>query len=169
MAVLTFTKSAYRLGETVTGVVELNERTSRARVLKVRLPYRLCFNKIIDQSYPKAFCDPGISRNIALDNISNFECPTPPPYTRRVSFFIHAQYPPDHVLVGHSLRRQPRIPDPRRYQSHSDLGSPHTHTHAWRVGMESSIMSPRWCCVGKHVCRCPRCQVQEPGERWTER
>lgn len=36
VAVLTFTKSAYRLGETVLGVVELNERNSRARVLKVR-------------------------------------------------------------------------------------------------------------------------------------
>lgn len=35
VAVLTFTKTAYRLGETVLGVVELNERTSRARVLKV--------------------------------------------------------------------------------------------------------------------------------------
>ena len=35
VAVLTFPKSAYRLGETVVGVVELNERTSRARVLKV--------------------------------------------------------------------------------------------------------------------------------------
>lgn len=35
VAVLTFTKSAYRLGETVVGVVELNERSSRARVLKV--------------------------------------------------------------------------------------------------------------------------------------
>ena len=36
VAVLTFTKSAYRLGEPVFGVGELNERTSRARVLKVR-------------------------------------------------------------------------------------------------------------------------------------
>jgi hypothetical protein len=35
VAVLTFTKSAYRLGETALGVVELNERTSRARVLSV--------------------------------------------------------------------------------------------------------------------------------------
>ncbi|CAL1696749.1 unnamed protein product [Somion occarium] len=35
VAVLTFTKSAYRLGEPVFGVVELNERTSRARVLKL--------------------------------------------------------------------------------------------------------------------------------------
>lgn len=36
VAVLTFTKVAYRLGETVLGVVELNEPSSRARVLKVR-------------------------------------------------------------------------------------------------------------------------------------
>lgn len=36
VAVLTFPKTAYRLGETVLGVVEVNERTSRARVLKVR-------------------------------------------------------------------------------------------------------------------------------------
>jgi len=35
VAVLTFPKSAYRLGDTVTGVVEINERTSRARVIKV--------------------------------------------------------------------------------------------------------------------------------------
>lgn len=35
VAVLTFTKSAYRLGETVLGVVELNERQSRSRVLSV--------------------------------------------------------------------------------------------------------------------------------------
>lgn len=35
VAVLTFTKSAYRLGETVVGVVELNDRGSRARVLSV--------------------------------------------------------------------------------------------------------------------------------------
>ncbi|KAF8972454.1 Rgp1-domain-containing protein [Flammula alnicola] len=35
VAVLTFTKSAYRLGETVSGIIELNERTSRARVLKL--------------------------------------------------------------------------------------------------------------------------------------
>ncbi|KAK0434585.1 Rgp1-domain-containing protein [Armillaria borealis] len=35
VAVLTFTKSAYRLGETIQGVVELNERTSRSRVLQM--------------------------------------------------------------------------------------------------------------------------------------
>jgi len=35
VALLTFTKSAYRLGETVLGVVELNDRTGRSRVLKL--------------------------------------------------------------------------------------------------------------------------------------
>lgn len=35
VAVLTFTKSAYRLGESVLGIVELNPRASRARVMKV--------------------------------------------------------------------------------------------------------------------------------------
>jgi hypothetical protein len=37
VAVLTFTKSAYRLGETVLGVVELNDSVGRARVLKASL------------------------------------------------------------------------------------------------------------------------------------
>ena len=36
VAVLTFTKSAYRLGESVLGVVDLNARNARARVLQVR-------------------------------------------------------------------------------------------------------------------------------------
>jgi RAB6A-GEF complex partner protein 2 len=35
VAVLTFTKSAYRLGETIMGAIEINERDSRARVLGV--------------------------------------------------------------------------------------------------------------------------------------
>ncbi|XP_006454967.1 hypothetical protein AGABI2DRAFT_114737 [Agaricus bisporus var. bisporus H97] len=35
VAVLTFTKSAYRLGETVVGVVEVNERIGRTRVLQL--------------------------------------------------------------------------------------------------------------------------------------
>ncbi|KAG6876531.1 hypothetical protein C0993_002420 [Termitomyces sp. T159_Od127] len=38
VAVLTFAKGAYRLGETVVGVVEINERQSRARVVQVRRP-----------------------------------------------------------------------------------------------------------------------------------
>lgn len=37
VAILTFPKAAYRLGETVLGVVELNDRKNRARVLQVQL------------------------------------------------------------------------------------------------------------------------------------
>jgi RAB6A-GEF complex partner protein 2 len=36
VAVLTFTKLAYRLGETVLGVVEFNDRKGRVKVLQVR-------------------------------------------------------------------------------------------------------------------------------------
>ncbi|KIN99061.1 hypothetical protein M404DRAFT_823743 [Pisolithus tinctorius Marx 270] len=43
VAVLTFPKSAYRLGETVMGVVELNELRSRARVLSVSKGRGTCF------------------------------------------------------------------------------------------------------------------------------
>lgn len=35
VAVLTFTKAAYRLGETVLCVVDLNERQGQSKVLKV--------------------------------------------------------------------------------------------------------------------------------------
>ena len=37
VAVLTFPKSAFRLGETVHGVVEVNWREGRGRVLQVRI------------------------------------------------------------------------------------------------------------------------------------
>jgi len=43
VAVLTFPKAAYRLGETVLGVVEMNERTGRARVLQVLSTFCLPF------------------------------------------------------------------------------------------------------------------------------
>lgn len=36
VAVLTFVKSSYRLGETVLGVMEFNDPSSKAKVLKVR-------------------------------------------------------------------------------------------------------------------------------------
>ena len=36
VAVLTFPKTSYRLGETVSGIVEINPRDSRTRVLQVR-------------------------------------------------------------------------------------------------------------------------------------
>lgn len=39
VAVLTLVKSAYRLGETVSGVVTFNQPSCTRRVLKVRAPY----------------------------------------------------------------------------------------------------------------------------------
>jgi hypothetical protein len=35
VAVLTFTKGAYRLGETILGIVEINERGGRGKVVSV--------------------------------------------------------------------------------------------------------------------------------------
>ena len=46
VAVLTFSKSAYRLGETVVGIVEVNERSSRARVMKVNSSYFISKGKV---------------------------------------------------------------------------------------------------------------------------
>ena len=43
VAVLTFTKSAYRLGETALGVVQLNNRAGKAKVLKVRNTYDIFY------------------------------------------------------------------------------------------------------------------------------
>lgn len=39
VAVLTFPKSSYRLGETISGVVEVNDRKGRARVVQVRVSF----------------------------------------------------------------------------------------------------------------------------------
>lgn len=56
VAVLTFPKVAYRLGETVLGVVEMNERTGRARVLQVfAFVYLFTFCSL----WIIAFCDAG--------------------------------------------------------------------------------------------------------------
>jgi hypothetical protein len=43
VAVLTFTKSAYRLGETVLGIVEINERGGRGKVISVSYPDSVFF------------------------------------------------------------------------------------------------------------------------------
>lgn len=43
VAVLTFTKSAYRLGETIVGAVEINDRCGRSRVLKASIQRKSSF------------------------------------------------------------------------------------------------------------------------------
>ncbi|KXN88037.1 Protein sat1 [Leucoagaricus sp. SymC.cos] len=58
VAVLTFTKSAYRLGETVMGVVELNERVGRARVLQ------LCAVLEAHETLPNSVAPPQNAKNL---------------------------------------------------------------------------------------------------------
>ncbi|KAF9490303.1 Rgp1-domain-containing protein [Pleurotus eryngii] len=58
VAILTFPKSSYRLGETVFGVVELNDRTGRSRVLKL--------SAILEarESLPPSISPPSTSRHL---------------------------------------------------------------------------------------------------------
>ncbi|KAI0045747.1 Rgp1-domain-containing protein [Auriscalpium vulgare] len=71
VAVLTFMKSAWRLGETVLGVVELNERAGRARVLKL--------SAILEahEALPSSLTSPADARQ---------------PYMRRVHAEHHASF-----------------------------------------------------------------------------
>lgn len=55
VAVLTFTKQAWRLGETVVGVVEVNERSGRGRVLKVCV-FVFHISSYAWPSYSSGFC-----------------------------------------------------------------------------------------------------------------
>ncbi|KAJ8454968.1 hypothetical protein ONZ45_g19100 [Pleurotus djamor] len=58
VAVLTFPKTSYRLGETVLGVVELNDRTGRSRVLK------MCALLEAQESLPSSISPPSTSRHL---------------------------------------------------------------------------------------------------------
>ncbi|KAI0935775.1 hypothetical protein AcV5_004100 [Taiwanofungus camphoratus] len=105
VAVLTFTKSAYRLGETVLGVVELNERSSRARVLKL--------SAILEahESLPSSIASPTNSRHmrrVHAEHHSSFV-----PSTLRTTFSL--DIPPDaspafQVDVSGDARGSPRGP-----------------------------------------------------------
>ena len=55
VAVLTFVKSAWRLGETVLGVVELNDRGGRARILKAST-HRVAWSHVIADRPPLFLC-----------------------------------------------------------------------------------------------------------------
>jgi hypothetical protein len=56
VAVLTFMKSAWRLGETVLGVVELNDREGRARILKAGvISYSPSPSPFLHFAWPDAF------------------------------------------------------------------------------------------------------------------
>ncbi|PPQ70636.1 hypothetical protein CVT24_000679 [Panaeolus cyanescens] len=58
VALLTFPKTAYRLGETVMGVVEINDKSSRARVLKL--------SAILEshETLPSSICPPSSGRHL---------------------------------------------------------------------------------------------------------
>ncbi|OSD05766.1 Rgp1-domain-containing protein [Trametes coccinea BRFM310] len=68
VAVLTFPKSAYRLGETILGVVETNDRASRARVLKLSAMLEA------HESLPSNIAPPGMSRQLRRVHAEHHSC-----------------------------------------------------------------------------------------------
>ncbi|KAH9927442.1 Rgp1-domain-containing protein [Epithele typhae] len=85
VAVLTFPKSAYRLGETILGVVELNERPSRARVLKLSAMLEA------HESLPSSIASPALARHMRRVHAEHHSCFMPA--TLRSTFSL--DIPPD--------------------------------------------------------------------------
>lgn len=103
VAVLTFTKAAYRLGETILGVVELNARASRARVLKVCATNNATTTVIryilfADFGYPGSSRVPSYNALLATAQCLETESKSP----CRVLFLVHGLYPTDDFFVGHT-------------------------------------------------------------------
>ncbi|KAI0327316.1 Rgp1-domain-containing protein [Cubamyces sp. BRFM 1775] len=85
VAVLTFPKSAYRLGETILGVVETNDRASRARVLKLSAMLEA------HESLPSNIASPTMSRHLRRVHAEHHSCFMPA--TLRTTFSL--DIPPD--------------------------------------------------------------------------
>ncbi|KAH9850644.1 Rgp1-domain-containing protein [Lenzites betulinus] len=85
VAVLTFPKSAYRLGETILGVVETNERASRARVLKLSAMLEA------HESLPSNIASPALARHLRRVHAEHHSCFMPA--TLRTTFAL--DIPPD--------------------------------------------------------------------------
>ncbi|KAI1789190.1 Rgp1-domain-containing protein [Ganoderma leucocontextum] len=85
VAVLTFPKSAYRLGETILGVVELNERHHRARVLKLSAMLEA------HESLPSSIASSTLSRHTRRIHAEHHSCFMPA--TLRMTFSL--DIPPD--------------------------------------------------------------------------
>ncbi|KAI0063240.1 Rgp1-domain-containing protein [Artomyces pyxidatus] len=82
VAVLTFMKSAWRLGETILGVVELNDRTGRSRVLKLSAMLEA------HESLPSTLSSPADARQ---------------PHMRRVHAEHHASFIPQTLRTTFAL------------------------------------------------------------------
>ncbi|KAI0825254.1 Rgp1-domain-containing protein [Trametes gibbosa] len=85
VAVLTFPKSAYRLGETILGVVETNDRASRARVLKLSAMLEA------HESLPSNIASPSLARHLRRVHAEHHSCFMPA--TLRTTFAL--DIPPD--------------------------------------------------------------------------
>jgi len=177
VAVLTFMKSAWRLGETVFGVVELNDREGRARILKVGtitfISLMLCRMGSNHKFFsPRAYF-------IALGHARSARIPS---VRSRIPFHPHRQATPLPLLPHRFLsllhaadaRRTPRVLHATN-ASH-DIRTRYTlRCHAFlsalarrqavrrRPGVESASLSPRGC----GCARCAGARYGARGSAWT--
>ncbi|KAI0367489.1 Rgp1-domain-containing protein [Pilatotrama ljubarskyi] len=108
VAVLTFPKSAYRLGETILGVVETNDRASPARVLKLSAMLEA------HESLPSNIASPTSSRHLRRVHAEHHSCFMPA--TLRTTFSL--DIPPDASPAFQASLTDPSGPvDPNRGNS----------------------------------------------------
>jgi hypothetical protein len=100
VAVLTFVKPAYRLGETVLGVVELNDASAGAKVLKVGHGARATRTRKAECTLPTVFRLIGKYRNSTCFLTLQIATLSTAP-SRRTSFVLGPRHLTNHVLARH--------------------------------------------------------------------
>jgi Rgp1 len=139
VAVLTFMKSAWRLGETVLGVVELNDRGGRARILKASAIFlHIHLAGMVTNHEPRFHIALGHARSARIPSIRDRRASgraaslVHAPRARRAPRVLHAANTPHDICARHTLRCRTRIPalSGRR-------------TIRGRSGVESASLPPR--------------------------
>lgn len=138
VAVLTFTKSAYRLGETVIGAVEINDLENRARVLKLSAMLEA------HESLPSALCPPSSQSQGQTSK-----------KLRKLHAEYHASLTPSVLRTSFALD----IPSDASPAFQCECASPYSFSDSARE-MDCPPMPPRGRC--KPVCnrRCIWCSYQ---------
>lgn len=101
VAVLMFTKSAYRLGETALGVVELNSRPGRARVLKVCMLVSLSWS--LTEGYRLGQLSAYLESHESLPGCISSATPSAAAQTRRVHAESHSSFTSSTLRTTFSL------------------------------------------------------------------
>ena len=140
VAVLTFMKSAWRLGETVLGVVELNDRGGRARILKASVTFvaRPHLAGTMANHARRFHAALGHARSARIPSVRDRRAPrrtaslVHAPRARGAPRLLHVADAPHDVRARHPLRRCTRIPALAGW-----------HLVRGRPRMESASLPPR--------------------------